>query len=272
MRNVVSFVVASLFLLPAFGARADGPVSGDEADPGSSGGEVSPDRPVRAKPTVTITFVRIGDELDDDFTIHFEWSENVDGFVTGDIEVEGVEKTSGLTGSDGNASYTLQVETDRDLEGEISVRVLDGAVETSNTDDDDEDDENDETTARRKVDNKAPELERSMANEQVIVLVYHEEVDDNPDGYPSTSDYSVIVARVDDQTELNAAPGAIHVEDETVTLTLAASDTIHPGDTVRLTYTHWNMALEDSTGNRAPAFDRHGGRKPQENHQARTRP
>ena len=69
VRNLVSLAVASLLLLPAVGARAEGPVSGDEVRPGSSGdearsgppgGEVSPDR-AGAGPSRrwTITFARI---------------------------------------------------------------------------------------------------------------------------------------------------------------------------------------------------------------------
>ena len=256
MRNVVSFVVASLLLLPAFGARADGPVSGDEAGPGSPGGEVSPDGPVRAKPTVTITFERLGgDDLDDDFRVVFEWSVAVDGFLSEHIKVEGAEKDSPLSGNDGATRYTLDIDTHADLEEEITVTVEAGAVSTTDTEDDDEDDENDEATAKRKVDNKAPELLRATANEQVIVLVYHEEVDDNSDGDPVASDYTVTTGPVDmENSAVNSSPETIHVEDETVTLTLAATDTIHPGDTVKLSYRHGSMPLEDETGNPAPAF------------------
>ena len=232
-------------------------MSGDEAGPDSPGGEVSPDGPVRAKPTVEITFDRIDDELDDNFRVVFVWSENVEGFLTGHIDIEGAEKTSDLIGNDGQTRYTLEIKTHENLEGEITVTVEAGAVSTTYTGDDDEDDENDETTEKRKVDNKAPELERATANEQKIVLVYHEKVDRNPDGDPRPGDYDVNTGSVDaDRPGLtNTTPGAIHLDDETVTLTLATGDTIHPGDTVRLTYRNSGaMALEDSTGNRAPAF------------------
>ena len=73
-------------------------------------------------------------------------------------------------------------------------------METTNTDDDEEDDENDETTAKRKVDNKAPELLRATANEFEIVLIYHEEIDKNPSGDPAARDYTVITGRADGES------------------------------------------------------------------------
>ena len=265
MRNLVSLAVASLLFLPALGARADGSVSGDdgsvpgdEARSGSPGGEVSPDGPERAKPTVVITFEALGTKPGphDDFTVTFTWSEAVDGFRTGDIEIEGADKTSGLRGSDGAQVYTLEIETDEDLEGTIKVTVVEDAVSTTSTDDDDEDDTNDSHQHSELVDNKAPELEEATANVQKIVLVYHEEVDDNPDGDADENDYSVTTKVVDDDnTALSGvSPAEVYIEKDTVILTLAASDTVHPGDTVSLTYRHGSNPLEDKTGNQAPAF------------------
>ena len=89
----------------------------------------------------------------------------------------------------------------------------------------------------------------------MIVLVYHEEVDDNSDGDPVATDYTVVTVPVDSENDpVDNSPETIHVEDETVTLTLVEADTIHPGDAVRLSYLHGSMPLEDSTGNQAPEF------------------
>ena len=252
MRNVVSFAVASLLLLPAFGARAEGPVSGDEAGPGSPGGEVSPDGPERAKPTVTITFTRLGgDDLDDDFRIQFEWSEHVDDFDENDIDIEGATTKSDFTEVQTDSIWTWDVNTAPNLEGKITVTVRAEAVTSQSTDE-----YNDEASVDREVDNKAPELRKATANVQTIVLAYHERVDRNSDGWPEPGDYSVTTKVVDDsKTALNSrAPEGINLLDKTVTLTLFAADTVHPGDTVILTYSHGSNPLEDETGNRAPPF------------------
>lgn len=259
MRNLVSLAVASLLLLPAFGARADGPVSGDEARsgsfgdearPGSPGGEVSPDRAARAVPTVEITFTRIDDELDDDFRVQFEWSEPVNGFALGDIDVEGATTKTGLTVVQADSIWTVDIETDDDLEGEITVTVEAGAVTSQSTNE-----ENEVASEERDVDNKAPSVESATANVQTIVLVYHEEVDKNSSGDPPANEFRVTTGRVDDGTNLTSVnPATVYLDDERVTLTLAASDTIHPGDTVKLTYSASSNPLQDSTGNPAGAL------------------
>ena len=77
----------------------------------------------------------------------------VTGFTTGDIQVEGAEKTSSLTES--NGTYTLMIETD-EIEGNVTVTVRAGAVQSNG-------DSNDETTFTFAVDNKVPELERATA-------------------------------------------------------------------------------------------------------------
>ena len=184
MRNLVSFAVASLLLLPAFGARADGPASGEEAGPRSPTGEESPDRAPRAVPTVDITFARIGD-LDADFTVQFEWSEPVNGFSRSDIKFTGASSKTQLTVVQADSIWTIQVDTDS-IEGMITATVMAGAVTSKSTDE-----ENVKTTGSRKVDNKRPELLTATANEFKIVLTYHEEVDDNPTGDPPLGDFIV---------------------------------------------------------------------------------
>ncbi len=203
---------------------------------------------------MTITFEpKAGGGPHDEFKVRFRWSEAVDGFTTSDITVEGADKDGALMEETTGIEYTLDIETKPDLEGEITVTVIAGAVSTSATDDDDEDDENDETEKSMDVDNKAPEILEATANVQKIVLIYHEEIDD--DGNPANSSYQVNTFRADGSQRLTNAPVTTRAEDDTVTLTLEmAADTIHPGDTVKLNYTRGDNPLADETGNLAGEF------------------
>ena len=125
-----------------------------------------------------------------------------------------------------------------------------GAVTSQSTDE-----ENKVASKEREVDNRAPSVESATANVQTIVLVYHEEVDKNSNGDPPASEFGVTTGRVDGGTNLAGAnPATVYLDDERVTLTLAAGDTIHPGDTVKLTYSAGSNPLQDSTGNPAGAL------------------
>ena len=117
-------------------------------------------------------------------------------------------------------------------------------------------DGNDEATFTFEVDNKPPELEEATANLRTIVLRYHEELDEEYQG--STGTTSEVNTTQSDGTEgsvRNGTPTDVDVEDEVVTLTLAEHDTIHAGDTVKLTYRHGSNELRDEKGNYIPAFD-----------------
>ena len=255
MRNLVSFAVASLLFLPAFGARADGPVSGDEAGPGSPGGEVSPDGPERAKPTVVITFEATSRKPgpEDDFTVTFTWSEDVEGFETDDISVLWAEKTSTLT-TVSASEYTLDIDTHTDFVGSIIVTVRARAVNTADTGDDEEDDDNDEASASRQVDNKPPKLMGTPTADSVtIVLRYDEELDERH--HPATNQYTLTVVRVDeDNTNVNPTVSQVEVEDQVVTLTLEDAGWIMPGDSVELDYDVGGTSLRDERGNLAVAL------------------
>ncbi|MDE2975083.1 MAG: fibronectin type III domain-containing protein [Gemmatimonadota bacterium] len=213
---------------------------------------MSPDRPVRAVPTVAITFTPTVGKLDSVFTVRFSWSEPVNDFALGDIDVDGATTTSGLTNvADGDTAWTVEIETDQDREGKITVTVAAAAVTSKSTAD-----ENAETSAEREVDNKSPELVTATANEFKIVLVFHEEVDDNPNGDPPNNQFTLDIIDADGTTRRDdISPIAVNVEDEMVTLTLSSSptdnDTIQPGDTVKLTYLGADRPLEDETGNDA---------------------
>ena len=257
MRNLVSLAVASLLLLPASGSGLTGPVSGDEAGPGSTAGKVSPDRPGRAKPTVVITIEPDSDyPPHDKFKVCFEWSDSVSGFALDDITVTGASTSGALTDNvtcdEGSHSadsiFTVEITTVTNHEGKIVVTVRADAVTA------DDDEKNDETTKDKEVDNKPPEILKSTATVQTIVLLYHEEVDD--DGNPAEDNYMVSAVRADGTNRFTERrPRSTRAEDDTVTLTLLERDTIHPGDTVKLTYNGTgDRPLRDRVGNRAPAF------------------
>ena len=246
MRNLVSFALACLILLPAAGVRAEGFPVGDGGGSGGVVGEKGPERGRVVKPTVTIAAVPIGPTRrpDSTFQLTFTFSENVTGFNTFGIQVEGAEKNSAVTGS--GTTYHLDVLTDPDLEGNIIVTVEADAARNVG------DEGNVAKTTSFEADNKPPELVRATADERKLVLTYHEEVDDNPDGDPATDRFTVLVTRVEDGASASFTPEAIEVEDEQVKLTLAERDTIHAGDTVKLEYRHGSNELQDRRGNQAP--------------------
>ena len=240
MRNLVSFAVASLLLLPAFGARAVGSASGDEAGPGSSGGEESPDRPVRAKPTVVIDTTHQSNKLDSAFTINLQFDQDVSGLTVGEIGVEGATIISVLTETDAQ-NYSFDIETDKPYEGNVTVTIPEDAAEN------DEGEGNERAELTFQVDVKAPVLERSTADSVTIVLYYDEELDEQY--HPQTSQYTVTIGRVEDQTRDQPAVTGVDVEDDSVTLMLADADWIMPGDTVFLAYSATGTALRDEKGN-----------------------
>ena len=245
MRNLVSFALACLILLPAAGVRAEGFPVGDEAGPGGVVGEEGPDRGVVAKPTVEIDTTRTGQAgaPDKTFRITFQFSESVNGFTIGNIRIAGAKKTIPLNGT--GDSYNLDIETHADLEGDITVTVLAGAA-TNGTNE-----SNDETTFTFTVDNKVPELEEATADLQTIVLRYHEELDERYQASPN--DFAVHVDRADGTERFaNKSPAALDVENTEVTLRLFAEDTIHAGDSVKLDYRHTNDILRDEKGNYIP--------------------
>ena len=278
MRNLVSLAVASTLLLSAFGARAEVPersgevapgVAGTKTAPGTTDGEVSPDRPVLAKPTVRITIDPDEDgPPHDKFWVNFRWSDSVTDFKIDDITVTGGRTTSNLQleegGDAGNTTkdsvFKVEVTTNADLEGTITVTVRAGAVWTSDTSDDDEDDENERTTASRAVDNKKPTLETGTANISTIILTYHELVDLNPNGDPPAASYRIKAVTAKGQSRFEGeglTPATIRVVDKQVTLTLPTDSVINPGDTVKLTYSRINedRSLRDSVGNYADTLD-----------------
>ena len=250
MRNLVSFALACLILLPAAGVRAEGFPIGD--DGGVVGGE-GPEREPVAKPTVTIDTVRIQHDTRPDltFVLKFTFSVDVTGFSSGSIRITGAEKTSGL--SETSASeYELDIETHADLEGDITVTVLAGAA-TNTTGE-----SNDETNRSFTVDNKVPMLVRATVDNRTLVLLYHEELDEREQ--PVARDFDIKVTEEGTSSMASSMaysinPEAVDVEDEEVTLTLSEDNAVQAGDEVTITYDPPNSgALRDERGNHASAI------------------
>ncbi|MXW17846.1 MAG: hypothetical protein F4Z83_09920, partial [Gemmatimonadetes bacterium] len=216
------------------------------------GGGGDGDGPEKAavKPTVTIDTTRTSGGTtmpDSTFTLRFEFSVPATGFTSGDIRITGAEKTSQLTETQTDSIYTLNIETHSGLEGSITVTVLANAVENNG-------DGNDETVLTFEVDNKPPALEHATASVQTIVLRYHEELDE--EFQAAAAQFLVTTKRPDGTAGLSGmATNDVDVEDEFVTLTLAAADTIHAGDSVKLQYTASSNQLRDEKGNHLPAFE-----------------
>ena len=248
MRNLISFAVVCLVFLPATGVRAEVFPGGSGGRGGDVGGE-GPERG-REKPMVTIDMTRTsGDPQmpDSIFTLTFEFSVVVTGFTTDDVRVTGAEKISDVMEQQSGTEYSLDIKTNSGLEGDIVVTVRANAVENDG-------DGNDEATFDFPVDNKAPELEQATANLQTIVLRYHEELDEQYQAHGN--DFRVTTNRPDGTTGINnGITSAVDVEDAVVTITLFDNDTIHAGDTVKLTYTHGSNGLRDEKGNYIPAFE-----------------
>lgn len=84
---------------------------------------------VNALPTVTITSDDSNIRINEEFTVTFQWSETVSGFVAGDVTVTGGTKGT-FTSVDGD-TYTLGITADSSA-GDIDVTVAAGAVTLGN--------------------------------------------------------------------------------------------------------------------------------------------
>ena len=255
MRNLVSFALACLILLPAAGVRAEGFPVGDDGGVVGVVGEEGPDRGRVAKPTVTIDTLRIRrheERPDSTFRLQFTFSEKVTGFSSGSIRITGAEKTSALTVERADSVYTLDIETHADLEGDITVTVLAGAA-TNTTGE-----SNDETNRSFTVDNKVPMLVRATVDNRTLVLLYHEELDEQEQ--PEADDFDIKVTEEGTSSMASSMaysiePEAVDVEDEEVTLTLSEDNAVQAGDEVTITYNPPSSgALRDERGNHASAI------------------
>ena len=241
MRNLVSFALASLVLLPAAGVRAEVFPGGDGDDPGGKVGI----------PTVEITAEPENPQTDDILEVTITFSENVNGFEVTDLEIDGASTIGDVNPNSGPASvYTVRVRTKSDYEGDVTITVPAGVAVS-----DDTEEGNVAKTDKFPVDTKIPELLTATVDQLAMVLTYHEEVDDA--GNPALSDFVIYVKRAEDGNEESFVPDDVDAEDDVVTLTLPSDKAILAGDTVRLDYTPGGNPLQDKRGNEAEQLRRH---------------
>ena len=238
MRALFSSVLAGLLFLSATGVRAQAPgLAGGEGEGVMVAGAVPMER-AGAVPTLTMD-TDPSQPLNDEFTVNFRFSENVTDFGIDDITVTNGDRGRSVRGS--GKLYTVDIEPDPDFEGEVTVTVRAGAVESVSTDDG-----NRRTSQTFQVDTRAPELDDAEVDENELVMTFDEELDDTSD--PRTTDFDV---RVEGRNEfiLRAT-----VDDREVTLILR--DPVSKGDDVFLDYSPGSNPIQDLAGNEVELFTR----------------
>ena len=245
MRNLISFAVACLVLLPATGVRAAVFPVGDDGGPGASvGGEGGPEKRV-VRPTVMIDTVGVG-ELDAKFRIELAFDQTVTGLVLTEIGVTNAITVSDLVGS--GQDYHFDIRTNTDFVGSITITVPEGAAENGGGDG------NVAMTFTFAVDNKAPALERATASRDTITLEYDETLDE--DHEPHRSRFTVMVWDAEDNNRTAQLRDEPRVRGDRVLVLLEQRDSIRAGDSVEIDYRPpGSDALQDARGNTAPDLD-----------------
>ena len=246
MRNLVSFALACLILLPAAGVRAEGFPVGDEGGPGGVVGEDGPDRV--AEPTVKIDTMHVNGQLDAKFLLRITFSEPVTGFTLDDIKFDGnASSISDLTMKD-DSVWEVDIKTKVDFEGNVRVTIPAGAAQN------DDNDDNVAYTLTFKVDNRAPVLveEDARASRDTITLTYDEVLDE--DHEPDNNAYTVWVW-VADGTPSEPPVRDVRVRGRIVFVLLEQEDSILAGDSVKIDYTPGGNPIQDARGNKAIALE-----------------
>ena len=238
MRALFSSVLAGLLFITATGLRAQVPGFAAGAGDGVMVAGAVPMERAGAVPTLTMD-TDPSQPLNDEFTVNFRFSENVTDFGIDDITVTNGDRGRSVRGS--GKLYTVDIEPDPDFEGEVTVTVRAGAVESVSTDDG-----NRRTSQTFQVDTRAPELDDAEVDDDELVMTFDEELDDTSD--PRTTDFDV---RVEGRNEfiLRAT-----VDDREVTLILR--DPVSKGDDVFLDYSPGSNPIQDLAGNEVELFTR----------------
>ena len=275
MRNLVSFAVASLLLLPALDVRAERFASGEDAGPGSPTAEVSPDRPVPARPLVTLDTLRnVGDgvnHLDSLFLFRIHFDQIVTGLDEEEVDLVNATTVSTLACTDhdnespatDSTVCTIRIKAKRDFDGTITATIPENAAHN------DADEGNVAPTPLKfKVDNKAPRLRtatlgRTGGTVDTITLRYDEPLsEDNTPGSDRFQIRTLAWPYNDGDTatitETNAIPsGNVRIRGSVVHLLLHPADTIGHGDKIWIDYLAGDPALQDvAPGNKAKALHR----------------
>ena len=169
----------------------------------------------------------------DAFTVTISFSEEVTGLTAGGIAVSN-GRGSNFAGT--GASYTLDIEPNANIEGDVTVRVpADAAVDGANLG-------NIEGSETFAVDTRAPVLQSATVVGAALTLTYGESLDRS--STPTTGDFTVNVESAG-RTVSNVAIGG-----STVTLTLDPA--VEHGDTgITVSYRLGTNPIQDAVGNDA---------------------
>ena len=183
------------------------------------------------------------------FTVRFRFGVAVTGFTSEDITLAGAIKLADVTAETGDSIFNLNTRTGENLEGNLTVTVrANAALDENNVG-------NDATTRSFAVDNKSPTLEQATGTAQTIALRYHERLDNRFQA--AAADFVVWIKRRTGSASLPVVANQaadLRLFDNEVTLTLAATDTIHAGDSVWFRYTQGGSQLRDEKGNYIPSI------------------
>ncbi len=238
MRALFSSVLAGLLLLSATGAMAQVPgiaagVGEGVMVSGKTGAGVA-----RGVPTVDMT-TNAPRPTSEVFTVTFDFSENVTGFTTGDLDVRNGATVSGVRRRNAHL-YDVDIEPYEDFEGNVTVTIGADAVTS------DSNDKNAEASETFQVDTKAPELDDATIDEDELVLLYDEDLDGGSE--PAPRDFDVTVDGTDYSVE------SVSVNRDEVTLIL--DDAVSRDDIVRIDYDPGSNPIRDRLENEASSLSR----------------
>ena len=241
MRALFSSVLAGLLLLPSTGVRAQTPGFAAGAEDGRVAEGVRADNS-RGVPRVTSMTSSEKDRTNETFTVTILFSEDIRGFMLGDIDVRNGSTASSLDEVTDDRRYEVDIEPDEGVYGNVTVTIRAGAVESLSTSQD-----NAETFETFEVDTKGPEFEDATVDENELVLTYDEDLDESSE--PDPDDYEVRVGN------RNVIIFTVSVDDEEVTLILR--DPVSKGDRVTLDYSPPSSdPIQDELGNEAELLAR----------------
>ena len=216
MRALFSTVLAGLLFITATGLRAQVPRFAAGAEDGRVAEGVRADNS-RGVPRVTSMTSSEKDRTNETFTVTILFSEDIRGFMLGDIDVRNGSTASSLDEVTDDRRYEVDIEPDEGVYGNVTVTIRAGAVESLSTSQD-----NAETFETFEVDTKGPEFEDATVDENELVVTYDEELDE--DSEPDYDDFDVQVEKSD------VLVLTVSVDDREVTLILR--DPVSKGDEV----------------------------------------
>ena len=139
---------------------------------------------------------------------------------------------------------TVTIQPKHPFEGTVTITVEAGAVQNTSGE------ANAAASEPLEVDNKPPELERATVDGTRLALYYHEEFDERQQG--SAGEFTVSVTPPGTTTPTTVTPDSHRVKDDSVVLTLPATEAVGAGDEVTLAYN--GTSIIDLRGNPLATF------------------